>query len=42
MAGFNFYNNNDNQCITITKFNDGELEVVNLPLMTEILTDEKD
>ncbi len=42
MSGFNFYNSNDNQCVTITRFNDGELEVINLPLMNEILTDGKD
>ena len=40
MAGFNFYNSNDNQCFTICKFNDGEFEVVNMPLAEEVLTDE--
>lgn len=42
-AGFNFYNSNDNLCITICKLNEGEFEVVNLPLMDEVIvTEEKD
>ncbi|TAH20809.1 MAG: outer membrane protein assembly factor BamD [Cytophagales bacterium] len=40
MAGFNFYNSNDNHCITICKFSDGDFEVINLPLMDEILIEE--
>ncbi len=42
MAGFNFYNSNDNQCFTICKFNNGEFEVINIPLIEEVLTDEND
>jgi hypothetical protein len=42
MSGFNFYGSNDNLCITICKLSEGEVEVVNLPLMNEIGIDEKD
>jgi len=42
MAGFNFYNSNDNHCITICRFNDGDFEVINLPLMDEIITETDD
>lgn len=42
MAGFNFYNSNDNHCFTICRFSDGDFEVVNLPLINEILIEEQD
>jgi len=40
MIGFDFKDSNDNQCVAITKFREGVLEVVNLPLVSiEKLTD---
>ncbi len=40
MIGFDFKDSNDNQCVAITKFKEGALEVVNLPLVSiEKLTD---
>ena len=42
MSGFNFYGSNDNLTITICKLEEGEVIVTNLPLMNEIVIDEKD
>jgi hypothetical protein len=40
MIGFDFKDSNDNQCVAITKFKEGVLEIVNLPLISiEKLTD---
>lgn len=40
MIGFDFKDSNDNQCVAITKFKEGVLEIVNLPLVSiEKLTD---